>query len=395
LANSAASKLSVVVLPFRNLGDDAAQRYFSDGITEDIITELSRFRSLMVIARHSSFAFRDAGFDITEVARKLGVQYVIEGSVRRMLDRIRITARLVDAETGSQLWSEHYDRETAEVFAIQDEVVQAIVAVLPGRIQEAGARSARRKRPESLAAYDFLLQGIELALTFDFADTEPARKMFEEAIAVDTRIAPAYAWLAILRLRDWWTGRSVQSLDEAFTLAKKAVETDGNDGFTHGILGMAYLERRSFDEATFHAERFVALNPNDSAAALLMGELSAYLGRPQEGMAWIERAFRLNPFAPPTFHSHYGIILFAARRYAESIAAFNRILVGTGDWQVMYLVAGNAYLGRLEEARTLISTWAKLHPDLSLLAFAAKEPFKLPADLDHLLEGLRIAGLSE
>src|SRR5215469_5449493 len=170
-ANRAASKLSVAVLPFRNLSDDAAQRYFSDGITEDIITELSRFRSLTVIARHSSFAFRDADFDITEVARKLGVRYAIEGSVRRMFDRVRITARLVDAETGSQIWSEHYDREPAEVFAIQDEVVQAIVAVLPGRIEEAGARSARRKRPESMAAYDYLLRGNELGLTFDASKT--------------------------------------------------------------------------------------------------------------------------------------------------------------------------------------------------------------------------------
>jgi adenylate cyclase len=386
-------KPSIAVLPFVNLSGDPEREYFSDGLTEDIITELSRFRSLTVIARHSSFAFRDAGFDITEVARKLGVQYVIEGSVRRMLDRVRITARLVDAETGSQLWSEHYDREIAEVFAIQDEVVQAIVAVLPGRIEEAGARSARRKRPESLAAYDYLLRGKELALTFDYAYTEPARKMFEEAIAIDASIAPAYVWLATLQLRDWWTDRSAQSLDEAFAIAKKAVETDANDGRTHGALGMVHLERRSFDEATFHIERFVALNPNDSAAALSMGSLLAYLGRAQEGITWIERAFRLNPFQPPTFHSHCGMILFAARRYAESIAAFNRILVAH-KWAMIYLVAGNAYLGRFEEARTLISTLAKLHPNISLLAFAAKEPFKQSADLDHLLEGLRVAGIS-
>ena len=389
---SAASKLSVAVLPFRNLSDDAAQRYFSDGITEDIITELSRFRSLTVIARHSSFAFRNADFDITEVAHKLGVQYVIEGSVRRMLDRVRITARLVDAETGSQLWSEHYDREVAEVFAIQDEVVQAIVAVLPGRIEEAGARSARRKRPESMAAYDYFLRGNELALSFDYAYTEPARKMFEEAIAIDASIAPAYTWLAHLQLRDWWTDRSAQSLDEAFALAKKAVETDANDGRTHGALGMVHLERRSFDEATFHIQRFVALNPNDSIAALLMGGLLAYLGRAQEGITWIERAFRLDPFPPLAYTSFYGMILFAARRYAESIAAFNR--TDRAPWTMIYLVAGNAYLGRLAEARTLISTCAKLHPDISLLAFAAREPFKQAADLDHLLEGLRIAGIS-
>jgi adenylate cyclase len=388
------SKPSIAVLPFVNVGSDPEQQYFSDGITEDIITELSRFRSIFVIARNSSFHFRDKAADAKRIGRALGAAYIVEGSMRRMGLRLRITAQLIEAATGNHLWAERYDRDIQEIFEVQDEVVQAIVAVLPGRIEEAGARSARRKRPESLAAYDFLLRGIELFLTFDFADTEAARTMFEEAIAVDANIAAAYAYLANLRLRDWWTSRSVQSLDEAFELAKKAVETDGNDGFAHGILGMAYLERCSFDEATFHAERFVALNPNDSFAALHMSQLLAYLGRPEEGISWIERAFRLNPFPPQAYNSFYGMILFAARRYAESIATFNRILVAP-NWEVIYLVAGNAYLGRLEEAHTLIRRWATPHPDIAPLAFAAKEPFKQPADLDHLLEGLRIAGISK
>jgi adenylate cyclase len=388
------SKPTIAVLPFVNMGSDPEQQYFSDGITEDIITELSRFRSLFVIARNSSFLFRDKAADAKQVGRALGAAYIVEGSIRRMGLRLRITAQLIEAATGNHLWAERYDRDIQEIFEVQDEVVQEIVAVLPGRIEEAGARSARRKRPESLAAYDFLLRGIELLLTFDFADTEAAGKMFEEAIAVDANIATAYAYLANLRLRDWWTGRSVQSLDEAFELAKKAVETDRNDGFAHGILGMAYLERCSFDEATFHAERSVALNPNDSFAALRMSQLLAYLGRPEEGISWIERAFRLNPFPPQAYNSFYGMILFAARRYAESIATFNRILVAP-NWEVIYLVAGNAYLGRLEEAHTLIRRWATPHPDISLLAFAAKEPFKQPVDLDHLLEGLRIAGISK
>jgi TolB-like protein/class 3 adenylate cyclase len=387
------AKPSIAVLPFTNMGSDPEQQYFSDGITEDIITELSRFRSLFVIARHSSYLFRDKTADAKQIGRTLGAAYIVEGSVRRMGSRVRVTAQLIEATTGNHLWAERYDRDIQEIFEVQDEVVQAIVAVLPGRIEEAGARSAQRKRPESLEAYDFLLRGIELARTFDFAKTEPARKMFEEAIAVDAGITLAYAWLANLRLRPWWTDRSVKSLDEAVALAKKAVEIDENDGYSHGILGMAYLERRSFDEATFHVERFVALNPNDSAAPLLMGQLLAYVGRPQEAITWIERAFRLNPFPPQSYSSFYGMILFAARRYAESIAAFNRIVVAP-NWDLIYLVAANAYLGRLEEARTLIGKWATLHPNISLSAFAAKEPFKQPADLDHLLEGLRIAGIS-
>jgi TolB-like protein/class 3 adenylate cyclase len=391
----AGSKPTIAVLPFTNMSGDPEQQYFSDGIMEDIITELSRFRSLFVIARNSSFLFRDKAADAKQIGRTLGAAYIVEGSVRRMGPRVRVTAQLIEAATGNHLWAERYDRDLQEIFEVQDEVVRAIVAVLPGRIEEAGAYSARRKRPESLEAYDFLLRGIELAKTFDDASTEPARKMFEEAIAVDAGIAPAYAWLANLRLRDWWTKtRSVSSLDEAFALAKKAVAADGNDGVCNGILGMAYLERRNFDEATFHTERFIALNPNDSSAPLLMGELLAYLGRPDEGITWIERAFRLNPFSPQAYTSFQGMILFAARRYAESIAAFNRMLVGTSIWEVMYLVAGYAYLGQLQEAHTLIAERVTPHPEVSLLAFAAKEPFKQPADLDHLLEGLRIAGIS-
>ena len=181
-------KPSIAVLPFTNMGSDPEQQYFSDGITEDIITELSRFRSLFVIARNSSFVFRDKTVDAKQIGRTLGAGYIVEGSVRRMGSRVRVTAQLIEAATGNHLWAERYDRDIQEIFEVQDEVVQAIVAVLPGRIEEAGARSAGRKRPESSEAYDFLLRGIELARTFDFAETEPARKMFEEAIAVDAEM---------------------------------------------------------------------------------------------------------------------------------------------------------------------------------------------------------------
>ena len=392
-----AAKPSIAVLPFTNMSGDPEREYFSDGITDDIITELSRFRSLFVIARNSSFQYKGKNVDVRRVGRELGVQYIVEGSIRKAGNNVRITAQLIEAATGNHLWAERYDRDIQDIFDVQDEVVQAIVAVLPGIIEEAGARLARRKRPESLAAYDYLLRGIKLGLTFADSDTEAARKMFEEAIALDATIAPAYAWLAVLRLRDWWFNRSVQSVDEAFSLAKKAVATDGNDGLCHGVLGMVYLERCSFDEATFHTERFVALNPNDPLANVYKGYLLAYLGRAQEGVTWIERAFRLNPLAPQAYNSFYGMILFAARRYAESIAAFSRIILepAEGGWDFIYLVAAHAYLGRLEDARTLINKWGTLHPGVSLLALAAKEPFKHPADLDHLLDGLRRAGQSK
>jgi adenylate cyclase len=281
-----------------------------------------------------------------------------------------------------------------EIFAIQDQVVQAIVAALPGRIWEAGARSARRKRPENLAAYDYLLRGIELHLTFDSADTRPACEMLEKAIALDPTVAPAYAWLAASQMRDWWSQRSAQVLDKAYLLAKKAVAIDGNDGLCQGVLGYVCLERRQFDDAAFHIERNLALNPNDLEAAVEMGELLAYLGRPEEGVAWIEKAFRLNPYAPAWYNSAYGMILFAARRYADAISAFNRILAPSDHrWNYLYLVASHGHLGRFEEARALATECTSWLTHMSWLEFAAKEPFKNPADLEHLLDGLRKAGL--
>jgi TolB-like protein/Tfp pilus assembly protein PilF len=392
-STASTSKPSVAVLPFRNLSGDPEQQYFSDGITEDIITELSRFHSLFVIARHSSFQFRDKTMDVKETGRELGVEYVVEGSVRRSAGRVRITARLIETESGGQLWSEHYDQDMTEIFAIQDQVVQAIVAALPGRIWEAGARSARRKRPENLAAYDYLLRGIELFLTFDKADTQAARAMLEKAIVLDPTIASAYGVLAALQLRDWWSHRSVQALDRAFLLAKKAVTTDENDGFCHGMLGYVCLERRRFDDATFHIERSLALNPNDPDAAVCMGALSAYLGRAEEGIAWIEKAFRLDPYAPQWYNSAYGMILFAGRLYADAIAAFNRILAPRdGAWEFLYLIASHGHLARYEEAQALAGKCAALPPGVSLLEFAAREPFKNQADLEHLLDGLRKAG---
>ena len=393
---AASVKPTIAVLPFRNLSGDPDQQYFSDGITDDIITELTRFRELFVIARHSSFQFRDKAADMKEIGRHLGVEYVVDGSVRRSAGRVRITARLIEAGTGGQLWSEHYDRDMTEIFAIQDQVVQAIVAALPERILEAGARSARRKRPENLSAYDYLWRGMELHLTYTDANTQAVREMYEKTIALDPTVATAYALLSVLQLREWWSHRSVQALDSAFLLAKKAVTIDGNDGRSHGMLGCACLERRQFDDATFHIERFLALNPNDPTAAVHMGALSAYLGRAEKGIAWIEKAFRLNPYAPPWYNVVYGMILFAARRYADAITAFNRILTPHDPgWDFIYLVASHGHLDRLEEARALAAECATLAPGVSLLEFAAKEPFKHQADLEHLLDGLRKASLHE
>ena len=391
-----ASKASVAVLPFRNLSGDTEQQYFSDGLSEDIITELSRFRDLLVIPRNSAFQFRDSQEDAKEIGRDLKVAYLVEGSVRRSASRIRITARLIEVETGAQIWSEHYDRELAEIFALQDQLVQAIVAALPGRILESGARSARRKRPENLAAYDFYLRGLELQFSFADANTLAARAMFEKAITLDPTMAPAYAWLGGTYLREWWAHRSVEALERAYALSKKAVAADSNDGMCHGALGYVCMERRQFDDAAFHIDRYLKLNPNDPTASADQAALAAYVGRAEEAISWMENAFRLDPFAPPWYNSMHGMIFFAAARYAEAIAAFRRVIEWRDhNWDSLYVIASLGHLGRADEARAIAAERAVSLTHSFLSKLAAGEPYKNPADLERLLEGLRKAALPE
>jgi TolB-like protein/Tfp pilus assembly protein PilF len=393
-ADGEVSKLSVAVLPFRNLGDDAAQRYFSDGITEEIIVELSRFRSLTVIARHPSFAFRDASFDVTEVASKLGVRYVIEGSVRRMLDRVRITARLVDAETGSQLWSEHYDREAAEVFAIQDEIIQAIAATLPGRIEESAMRQARRKHPQSLAAYDHFLRGLEHVLTMNRADEPLARQWFEKALALDPDLAVAHYWIAVLEMRRWFLDLLPNGLEQALAHQLRSTRLDPNNGRFHGGLAYVRLYRKEFNEAAFQLERALAFNPGDTDVMVFSAWLAAYRGRPTEGLRWLEKASRLNPYSQPWFEDSKGMVLYGMRRYAEAAASMKRS-VTPDAWQLLYLVASLGWMGAFEEVGALMARFRAECPGRSLLQHAAIEPYEYPADLEHLIDGLRKAGAAD
>jgi TolB-like protein/Tfp pilus assembly protein PilF len=387
-------KPSIAVLPFRNLSDDTAQQFFSDGITEDIITELSRFRSLTVIARHSSFAFRDHSFDTVELAQKLGVQCIVEGSVRRAGDRIRITARLLDAQSGTQLWSEHYDHEAADIFDVQDQIVQAIVATLPGQIYVAGMRQARRKRPENLTAYDYFLRGYERYLTMERADEPVARQWFEKALALDPNLAIAYSLIAATHFREWFGDLSEKGMEQALALAKRSVSLDPNDSQCQANLGAIELYRKELDEANLRFERALTLNPNNTNVFVMMAWLAAYRGQPREGLDWIDKTSRLNPYPPPWFDCSKGMVLYGLRRYAESVASFKRS-VTLSTWELLYLVAACGQLGRLKEAEAHNAVFLAAHPQMSLHQFAEIEPYENSADLEHLVEGLRKAGLPE
>jgi TolB-like protein/class 3 adenylate cyclase/Tfp pilus assembly protein PilF len=359
----AAMAPTIAVLPFTDMSADRDQQYFSDGLTEDIITELARIRSLTVIARHSTFQYRDKTADVKQIGRALGADYVVEGSVRKAGNRIRVTAQLIEAATGNHVWAEHYDRELEDIFAIQDELVRAIVARLPGRIIEAGARSAARKRPENLSAYDYMLRGIEYHWRYGQTNDARAREMFEKAIAMDPGLAPAYAWLSGQHMRQWYLGYSTDGIEKAFDLAKKAVALDSNDNMCHLGLGYVFLYRRQFDEARYHLERALALNPNEPNAAVILGWLLTYTGKPADALAWWERAFRLDPHPPVWYAATQGMAFYAAHRYAEAVDKLkNDTDIGLDLWVSIYLVASYGQLGRIAEAKDVIIKCEALNP---------------------------------
>lgn len=386
------AKPSIAVLPFLDLSGDPERAYFSDGITEDIVTELSRFRSLFVIARNSSFAYRDRAVDARQVGRELGVQFLLEGSIRTAGRRARITAQLIDAVTGRHLWADRYDRDLEDIFAVQDELVRTIVSTLVGRLQHAGAEQAKRKRTESLAAYDYLLRGMTHLNRYTPEDNAEARRLLERAAALDPDYALAHAGIAATHLHEWFREGDDRALDTAYRIAEKALDLDDAESWCHMALGRVCLYLRRFARAEAHHERALALNPNDAHFAANMGHLQTYLGHPDDGVAWVEKAMRLNPHHPDWYCEHLGLALCSAHRYAEAVRAFRRI-TDAPAWVHAYLAGCFAHMGELDAARAEAAEALRLAPAFSIARSVRSEPFRLQADLNHWTEGLQKAGL--
>ena len=395
-APSPSGKPSIAVLPFENMRGDSEQQYFSDGITEDIITELSRFRELYVLARHASFRFRGATVDVRQVGKELGVQYVVEGSVRTLGGRIRITAQLIDAATGNHVWADRYDRDQDEIFAMQDQVVRTVVGTLVGRVAADRAELAKRKPPASLMAYDYVLRGRALAVG-DAATELQARRMYEKAIELDPTYGLAHSMLAYTFVNEW--GRdlsgSTEALDRALVLARNAVEYDYTSSDCCMQLAWTYLVHRDFDLAEKYYQRALELNPNNPMCFSGMAEWFVYVGRPDEAARWFEQAIEVDPhFNPPWWWRTRGIGCFAERKYGEALAAFNRSAI-IPDWVHAYMAACCAHMEANDEARRHAAETLRLEPAFTIAWFLTTEPLKLEADRRHLIEGLRKAGLPE
>jgi adenylate cyclase len=389
-------KPSIAVLPFVNMSGDPEQAYFSDGITEDILTELSRFRALSVVARNSSFRFRGEDVDVVRVGRELGVQYVLEGSVRKMGSKIRITAQLIDAITGSHVWADRFDRSQEEIFDVQDQVVRMIVGTLAGRLQAADVEKALRKPPASLAAYDCVLRADALPNANREAQAE-ARRLSERAIELDPTYSRAYTQLAISYHLEWqhdYSGSNA-ALDQAYALANRAVALDGNDSNAFSFLGWIHLIRRSYDLAEHCFQKSIALNPNRPVVMATLGTLYGYLGRPEEGIAYYMQAKLIDQLYDPTWYwPRLGMLHFIAGRYEEAIVHLSRSQT-MSQWAYGYLAACYALTDQKDQAAHLAAEALRLAPDFSIERFLEKEPFKQLADRERLLQGLRKAGLPE
>ena len=388
-------KPSIAVLAFDNISRDPEQEYFADGITEDIITALSRFRSLFVIARNSSFAYKGRAVKVQEVGQDLGVQYVLEGSVRKAGSRVRITAQLVDAASGNHVWAERYDRDMEDIFAVQDEVTQTIVATLVGRLEAADLERAKRKARDNLAAYDYLLRGNDYHHRGTKEDNAQALRMLEKAIELDPEYAPAHAALACTIGQAWVRGylpEPEKLSQRCFETAQKARSLDDDDSECHRILAAIHLIRGQHDQAEFHLDKALSLNPNDDRLVAQRGELLTLLGRPEEGLEWIERAARLNPYHPDGRAGDLGQALHAACRYEEAVRTFRRIAAPHHGHHA-YLAACYARLGRDEEAKTHAAEVLELKPDFSVDEYLNTVPYKERSDREHHRQGLIKAGL--
>ncbi|RUX09915.1 adenylate/guanylate cyclase domain-containing protein [Mesorhizobium sp. M8A.F.Ca.ET.059.01.1.1] len=385
------NKPSIAILPLDNLSGDPDQKYLSDGITEDIITELSRFKNLSVAARHASFQLGSKGVNPVLAAGDLGVSFVVEGSVRKTGERIRITVQLIDAGTGSHIWAERFDRETHDIFAVQDEVVSAIVATLEGHMMSTAVAQLRKKPTSSWTAYDFFLQGREVARR---ASDRAAAPFFDRAISIDPDFAQAHAMLAIAHLGSYWFDAQPSTLDEARLAAQRALELDGNDAIVQQANAMVALWLGQHERASMHFNRAVDLNPADAEIRADRAEAMRFAGQPEEALIEIDDALQRSKFPPHWFWWIRGGILIDLERYDEAIAALCNVPQKEyGAW--LQLAAAHAQLGHLSEAARAVGMARELQPDLSLRDVAAMSPYADSEAGDPLFNGLRKAGLSE
>ncbi len=398
-AGRPSARPSVAVLPFDNMSGDAGQTYIADGLTEDLITALSKYHWLRVVARNSCFAFRGQAVDVRRVAKELEANYVVEGSVRKAGDRLRVTAQLIDGATGEHIWAERYDRSLTDLFALQDEINAMIVGRLEPELGVAERTRAIQKPTQNLGAWDCYHIGLSHMYRFTQEGNVQARRLLRRAIELDPRFAQAHARLAycmILEMVYFDAPPAPEALDEALRLARDAVDFDGEDAFCLMALGRVHIARREYEMGRAACKAAVALNPNMGIAYCGMGDALAYSGHLGESIACFEEAIRLSPNDPWrwAFYS-YGALAFILEGRFEQAAQWARkaILVPQCQyWAWAHLAAALGHLGRVPEAAASLAELKKLRPGFSL-DFVRGRLFYLENSehIERYLEGLRRA----
>jgi adenylate cyclase len=395
---AAPPKLSIAVLPFANMSGDAEQDYFADGISEDIITALSKLSQLFVVARNSSFTFKGQNVHVQDVGTKLGVRHVLEGSVRKAGNRVRITAQLIDATSGGHLWAERFDRDLTDIFAVQDDVTRHIVGALEVNLTADDQQRLSFEHTRNAEAYDCFLRGRELWHRLTEATNIAARDLLQRAIQLDPKFASAHAFLALTHGLDYlnrWCASPSTTLELAEQAAMRAVALDDADPWAHWALGLVSLYARRHDAALAECHRAVAINPNFAEGYVSFGEVQHYSGNNEDALGCFERAMALNPYFPDVLLHFRALAYFQLRKYDEAVSLLKQRLDRNANTDVSraLLAASYGHLNRFEEARAAWQATLQVNPSYSLDYRRKVLPYKNPADFELVVEGLRKADI--
>lgn len=403
LDNTGSEKPSIAVLPFANMSNDPEQEYFADGISEDIITALSQIKQWLVIARNSSFVYKGRHVDIREIARELGVRYVLEGSVRKGGNRLRITGQLIEAETGTHLWADRYDGDLEDVFALQNRITESVVGAIEPSLRLAEIARSKRKPPKDIGAYDLYLQALPHLFAIRPEPNELALNLLHRAIEVDPNYAPALAYLAWgyeERLTRAWGAYGDDDTGMAITLARRAIAADRDDALVLVLAGFALVMiARDYNEGLEAVNRARELNPNIAFVIFLVGAALNICGNPEEGLVCIEHAIRVSPGDPGAFFFYTAAAMshLMCGRPVEACDLATKSARMYADWDTTYRILAPALvqLGRMDEARSAIAKLLELAPAMTISGLRARWPIRDKETLNAILDGLRIAGLPE
>jgi adenylate cyclase len=402
VSGAGAGKPSIAVLPFSDLGGSPDEDYFAEGLTDDLITDLSKISGLLVIARNSAFSFRDRSTDPRRIAEQLNVRYVVEGSIRRAGDAVRINVQLIDSQTGNNVWADRYDRDYSRIFALQDEVVEHIVDALSVRLTEGERTQIARLPTRNLEAWDFYTRAEQQVYAIDYRSLGEAVSLYQKAFTLDPTFANAYSGYAratvdVLGFDFQQLMMSAVARQSAYEAAGRALELDPQSSRAYSVLGILQMLDGEMEEAMASARKAVALDPNGAEAELNLAIVLTYAGRNPEALAAMERVLQLDPRPRAQVFDHYAFVLYMNRRYEEALEVLHRMEPGEpSDRRLEVLAMANARLGRMAEARSAVAAILRRSPSLSLSVLRVMDAhYRRKEDLDHRLDALRAAGYPE